>query len=219
MMLIRRQPLTEIETLHRQMNQMFSNLATSDNTNKQRLAWTPAVELKNTENHLILKAEIPGVDKKDLDIYVTRDVVVISGEHRFENKQETNGFFRTEFRYGNFKRVINLPVAVENNQVQANFSNGILTLILPKLTTVKNQVVKVNLTETTDSKANLTAVEETATLKENIAEEAVNQEIAIPEENVAEEIVINEENAANNVVNNETDNDPWSSPNSEFTTV
>ncbi|MEC4893793.1 MAG: Hsp20/alpha crystallin family protein [Oscillatoria sp. PMC 1051.18] len=208
MILVRRQPLTEIESPRHQMNQMFYNLATLDNTNNQRIVWTPAVELTNTENNLILKAEIPGVDKKNLDVYVTRDAVVISGEHRYEKKQETNGFFRTEFRYGTFKRVINLPVPIQNDRVQADFTNGILTLTLPKLTAVKNQVVKVNITAATDSQANLTATEETA-----------NQETVTSEVNAAEEIVENEETTANNVVDNETDNDPWSSPNPELATV
>jgi HSP20 family protein len=78
---------------------------------------------------------------------VTREAVAIAGEHRYEKKAEDKGLFRTEFRYGKFQRVIPLPVAVQNDQVQAEFKDGILTLTLPKVTEARRQVVKVNLVD------------------------------------------------------------------------
>ncbi|HAA31406.1 MAG TPA: molecular chaperone [Cyanobacteria bacterium UBA8553] len=145
MALIRWQPFQELETLHRQMDQMFDDM--SGLTRNHQTTWKPAIELQDTDDHVILRAEIPGIEGKDLDVRVTRDAVAITGEHRYEKKAEEKGFFRSEFRYGKFGRVIPLPVAVKNDQVQADFTNGILTLTLPKVESAKNRVVKLNLVE------------------------------------------------------------------------
>jgi len=147
MALIRWQPFQEMETLRRQMDQIFDEMVGVNST--AQMAWKPAVELQDTEDNVILRAEIPGVEGKDLDVRVTREAVAISGEHRHEKKTEERGNFRTEFRYGKFQRVIPLPVAVQNDQVQAEFKNGILTLTLPKVTEARRKVVKVNLANTT----------------------------------------------------------------------
>jgi HSP20 family protein len=111
------------------------------------MTWQPAIELQDTDDNVILRAEIPGIEGKDLDVRVTREAVAITGEHRYEKKAEEKGFFRSEFRYGKFGRVIPLPVAVQNDQVKADFTNGILTLTLPKVEAAKNRVVKLNLAE------------------------------------------------------------------------
>jgi HSP20 family protein len=146
MALIRWQPFQEMETLRRQMDQMFDEKTGLNRA--QQMTWQPAIELQDTDNNIILRAEIPGIEGKDLDVRVTREAVAITGEHRYEKKAEEKGLFRSEFRYGKFGRVIPLPVAVQNDQVQADFTNGILTLTLPKVEAAKNRVVKLNLAET-----------------------------------------------------------------------
>ena len=145
MALIRWQPFQEMETLRRQMDQMFDEMTGLNHP--QQVSWQPAIELQDTNENVVLRAELPGIEGKDLDVRVTREAVAISGEHRYEKKTEEKGFFRSEFRYGKFQRVIPLPVAVQNDQVKADFTNGILTLTLPKLDAAKNRVVKLNLTE------------------------------------------------------------------------
>lgn len=142
MALIRWQPFPEMETLRRQMDQIFDEIAV---VNRAQITWKPAVELQDTEDAIILRAEIPGVEGKDLDIRVTREAVAISGDR--DQKSDRN--FRTEFRYGKFQRVIALPVAVQNDQVQAEFKDGILILTLPKITEARRKVVKVNIADNT----------------------------------------------------------------------
>lgn len=155
MVLIRYSPYQEMATLRHQLDKMFDEMA---NVNpKSQITWKPAVELQVTEDNVILRAEIPGVEGKDLDIQVTKEAVAISGEHRYEKKTEGNGHFRTEFRYGKFQRAIALPVAVQNDQVQAEFKNGILTLTLPKVAEARHKVVKVNLTDATNPAPEATA--------------------------------------------------------------
>lgn len=146
MTLIRWQPSQEMETIRRQMDQLFDGLANA-NRDERKIGWKPAVELEDTENSLLLRVELPGVEGKDLDVRVSRQAVAIKGEHLDNNQGEQKGSRRTEFRYGRFERVLNLPVAIHNDQLQAEFQNGILTLTMPKVKTAQNRVVKVNVAE------------------------------------------------------------------------
>ncbi|NEU76773.1 Hsp20/alpha crystallin family protein [Hassallia byssoidea VB512170] len=145
MALIRWQPFQEMETLRHQMDKMFDELAGYNR--EVTKTWSPAVELSDTNDQLILRAEVPGLEGKDLDIQVAREAVSIAGETRYENKAEERGYLRSEFRYGKFQRTIPLPAAIKNDQVKAEFKNGILTLTMPKAEEAKNKVVKINLAD------------------------------------------------------------------------
>lgn len=147
MVLIRWQPMQEMDALRRQMDRVFEEMV--DLKRETQVNWQPAVELQDTEENIILRAQLPGVEAKDLDINVAKAAVEVAGERRYENQDSQQGYFRSEFRYGKFQRVIALPVAVQNDQVQAQFKDGILTLTLPKVTEARRQVVKVNLADTT----------------------------------------------------------------------
>lgn len=142
------QPWREMETLRQQFDRMFDDLA---ETTSDRPTWVPAIELKDTGDTLVLRAQVPGVDTKDLNIEVTREAIAISGEYRHEGQNQENGYLKSEFRYGKFHRTIALPVAVQNDQVQADYKDGILNLTLPKVTEARNKVVKLNLAELNQS--------------------------------------------------------------------
>ncbi|MBW4631765.1 MAG: Hsp20/alpha crystallin family protein [Iphinoe sp. HA4291-MV1] len=145
MSLIRWRPFQEIEILNRQMDRFFDDFFTS--SSEVTAGWTPAVELKDTNENLILRAELPGVEGKDLEVQVARQALYIAGETRYENRTDERGYFRSELRYGKFKRTISLPVPVKNEEVKAEFKNGILTLTLPKVEEARYKVVKLNFTE------------------------------------------------------------------------
>ncbi len=138
------QPLREMETLRRDFDRMFNQLSVpvlSDSVTD----WTPAIELHDTGENLVLQALLPGIDASNVNVQVTNEAVLLSGEHRYEQKAENEKLFKSEFHYGKFQRVIPLPVAIVNDQVKAEFKDGILTLTLPKVVEEKNQVVKINL--------------------------------------------------------------------------
>lgn len=143
-MLTRRywQPFQEIEAMRRQFDQLFDDLIT---TGSDRPTWVPVVELHDTGDAFTLRAQLPGIEAKDLDVQVSQDAVAISGEQRQESRQEDKGVIHSEFRYGRFHRVVRLPAAVLNDQVQAEYKDGILNLTLPKVQEARNQVVKINL--------------------------------------------------------------------------
>ncbi len=148
MALIRWEPLREVEILRRQMDRLFDDITPANHqpsVSQVYAAWVPAIEMKESDSDIVLRAEIPGVEAKDLDIQVTKDVVSISGEHRYEKRTEERSHFRSEFRYGKFQRVIPLPAQIQNDQVKADFKDGILTLTLPKLEDERRKVVRINL--------------------------------------------------------------------------
>ncbi|TVP59465.1 MAG: Hsp20/alpha crystallin family protein [Nodularia sp. (in: Bacteria)] len=149
MALIRWEPFREMEILRRQMDQLFSEMTADERSDSNispapRTAWVPAVEISDHGSKLLLRAEIPGVESKDLDVQVTQDAVSIAGEHHYEKNAKSNGNVRSEFRYGKFQRIIPLPSKVQHQQVQADLKDGILTLSLPKLEPEQNKVFKIN---------------------------------------------------------------------------
>jgi HSP20 family protein len=147
------QPLREVGILRRDFDRMFNDLSVPVSSGS--IDWTPAIELNDTGDNLVLRAVLPGIDVKDVNIQVTNEAVLLSGEHHYEQKTEDNKLFKSEFRYGKFQRVIPLPVAIINDQVQAEYKDGILTLTLPKVVEEKNKVVKINLADL--NQANATA--------------------------------------------------------------
>src|SRR6476469_4071412 len=139
------QPFTEIETLRQQLDKVFDQrAATRDNS---EAAWMPALELVDAGDNFVLKAQLPGIDPKDIDVQLTREAISISGERRYENTDEKSGYLRSEFRYGKFHRVLPLPALIQTDSVQAEYQDGILTLTLPKVTEARNKVVKINLAQ------------------------------------------------------------------------
>jgi HSP20 family protein len=97
-----------------------------------------------TPEAIQLKLEIPGIEAKNLDVHVTASAVSISGKRQSEFQSEEKSVTRSEFRYGQFRRFIPLPMPIQNDKVQADYKNGILSLILPKVEAEKTKVVKVN---------------------------------------------------------------------------
>ena len=145
MALIRWQPFHEMDALQRDMNRMFEALA-SENQSSMRQSFMPLAEMEQTENAVHLKVEVPGMNADDIDVQVTKEAVMITGERKSESKSEKNGMKRSEFRYGSFSRTIPLPVPVDNSQVKGDYQDGILILELPKLQKQENKVTKVNIT-------------------------------------------------------------------------
>lgn len=145
MALIRWNPWREINTLQSQIDRLFDETLSPANSWERGLLRVPPAEMKETEEAIHLKLEVPGLEAKDLDVQVTENAVSISGERKSETKTEESGQTRSEFHYGKFQRVIPLPARIQNTNVTAEYKDGILNLTLPKTDQEKNKVVKVNL--------------------------------------------------------------------------
>ena len=146
MTLMRWEPFREIDTLQREMNRLFDSFG--GETSPEQIArgsFVPPAEIRETPDAIHLKLEVPGIDAKDIDIQASAEAISIGGERKSETKTEEKGMTRSEFRYGKFRRVIPLPVRIQNTSVTAEYKDGILTLTLPKAEEEKNRVVKVSL--------------------------------------------------------------------------
>ena len=146
MAIMRWEPFREINTLQREMNRLFDDLVTpAPRSGNGGFNFVPAAEMEETPEAIQLKLEVPGMEAKDLDVQVSAESVTISGERKSETRTEEKGMTRSEFRYGQFQRVIPLPTRINNQNVQAEYKDGVLRLTLPKVEEEKNKVVKVNL--------------------------------------------------------------------------
>lgn len=103
----------------------------------------PNIDLIDRENEFVIKAELPGVDKKDLDISVTANSVTIKGSTRHEEKEEKGDYYRCEISRGSYARTMSLPADVDEEHTKATFKDGVLELTLPKLKKTKRHNVTV----------------------------------------------------------------------------
>lgn len=144
MSLVRWEPFSELGTLHRQMNRLFDDFARGESLSPFRGEgeglWQPAIEIQETDTDLIVKAQIPGVSAEDLDIEVSENALTISGEHREEARSEDEGIVRSEFRYGHFRRSIPFTSRVRHEEVTSDYTDGVLTLTLPKAESARRTV-------------------------------------------------------------------------------
>ena len=144
MALIRWQPFREMEALQRDMNRMFESLAPMEQGSMQQ-SFMPLAEMEETEDAIHLKVEVPGMNADDLDVQVTKEAVMITGERKTESRSEKEGMTRSEFRYGRFSRTIPLSTRIDNTKVKGDYKDGILVLELPKAEEEKHKVTRVNL--------------------------------------------------------------------------
>jgi len=105
--------------------------------------WSPAVDIYETENELVLKADLPDVDLKDIDVRVENQTLTISGERKFEQEHSGKGYHRIERSYGKFDRSFAVPNTFDTEHIAAAFKNGVLSVTLPKKEAAKPRQVKV----------------------------------------------------------------------------
>ena len=105
--------------------------------------WSPAVDIYETENELVLKADVPDVDPKDVGIQLENGTLTLKGERKFEEERNGKGFHRIERSYGKFVRAFSLPDTVDAEKVKADYKNGVLTVTLPKKEVAKPRTINV----------------------------------------------------------------------------
>lgn len=139
MALSRWNPYLEMESFRRQMDRLFDDVI--GHRDLPITHWKPMIELQDNDEDFKLKAQLPGLTPDNLDITATRDSVTIAGE--YEDKNE--GEYKSEFYYGQFSRTIGLPDPIQNDKVEADYADGMLTLTLPKVKEAVNKTVKISL--------------------------------------------------------------------------
>ena len=124
----------------RAVESAFSRLLTEPQTNRP---WAPAVDIYDTENELVVKADLPDVEGKDIDVRVENQTLTIAGERKFETSTSDKGYHRIERSYGNFVRSFAVPNAFDTDKINAGYKNGVLTVTLTKKETAKPRQIKI----------------------------------------------------------------------------
>jgi HSP20 family protein len=137
------QPFRGATTLQEQINRIFGDgLGTGEESNLT--PWAPAVDIYETENELVVKADLPDVNPQDLDIRVENNILTIRGDRKFEKQVHEDNYLRIERAYGSFSRSFSLANSVNSEAIQADYQNGVLTLSLPKREEAKPKQIRVN---------------------------------------------------------------------------
>lgn len=137
------EPFRGISTLQEQVNRLFEN-SFPGRQEGSLASWAPAVDVHETENELVVTADIPGMNEKDLDVRVENNMLTISGERTTESNVKEDNYLRVERSYGSFSRSFSLPNTINPEAVAAEYKNGVLTVKLPKRAEAKPRQVKVN---------------------------------------------------------------------------
>jgi HSP20 family protein len=140
MKLITWNPITRPVSIFNDLDNLFNNFGDFTSIVDQRSSWKPRFEVLNTDATYCIRAELPGMSKKDINIELEDNVLTLSGERKWNDKDDNN---YSEFSYGNFLRSFNLPEDVKENNIKASMKDGVLSIQVPRLEKVKPEVKKI----------------------------------------------------------------------------
>ena len=137
MALIRWEPVRELNTIQNEMNRLFNTFFDTPGAGgspgpQTMRRWLPAMDLVETEDDFVLRADLPGLSEQDVNIELEDNVLTISGERKAEHEERKEGYYRVERASGSFSRSLTLPEGVDPNGVRANFDRGVLEVRIPK---------------------------------------------------------------------------------------
>ena len=138
------QPFRGATTLQEQFNRVFGDVVGRTGEESNLTPWAPEVDIYETENELVVKADLPDVNPQDLDIRVENNILTIRGERKFDTKVNEDNYLRIERSYGSFSRSFSLANSVKSEAIKADYQNGVLTLSIPKREEAKPKQITVN---------------------------------------------------------------------------
>jgi len=143
MALVRWEPLREISTIQGEVNRLFNTFFdTPVNAGERR--WLPAMDLVESDEHFLLRADLPGLSEEDVQIELEDNVLTVSGQRASEHEQNKNGVHRVERAYGRFTRSLTLPEGFDPEGIEASFDRGVLEVRIPKPEERKPRRVAIN---------------------------------------------------------------------------
>jgi HSP20 family protein len=149
MALIRWEPVRELHTMQNEMNRLFNTFFDSPTPGNGGTAglrrWIPAMDVVETDDHFVLRADLPGLSENDVNIELEDNVLTVAGERKAEHEQRGEGYYRVERAFGSFSRSLTLPEGVNADAIQASFDNGVLEVRIPKPEQHKPRKVQISL--------------------------------------------------------------------------
>ena len=141
-MLVRRSnPFSELGLLSNRLDDMFGDA--NGEPREARANWAPTIDVIEKDDRIMLRAELPGMNEEDVEITVENRYLTIQGEKKFEHEESEGNYRRLESRYGSFYRTFSLPSSVDQEQIDAHFSKGVLQIELPKAEQAKPKKISV----------------------------------------------------------------------------
>lgn len=134
MTLMRHNPFRDLLALSDRLSRLAedSSMSLANESDFLTGSWSPSVDIYESENSIVITAEVPGINEKDIDLTIDRNLLTIKGERKFENEVNKENYHRVERTYGSFSRSFQLPSSVDTTKVKAEQKNGVLTINLPK---------------------------------------------------------------------------------------
>lgn len=145
MAMVRWEPVRDLLTLQERMSRMMNDqYRGSDEDWALGGSWAPAVDIYEKDGNIVLKAELPGVDPKDVDVRVENNLLTLRGERKFDNEVKRDNYHRVERSYGAFSRSFTLPNVVDTGNIKAEYRDGVLHMTLPKREEAKPRQIQIN---------------------------------------------------------------------------
>jgi HSP20 family protein len=148
MALTRWDPFRDLNVLQDRMNRLFDDAGgrgrgwRSDEPSATT-SWSPAVDIFETEGDIVVKAELPGMDRKDIVLNLENNVLTLKGERRFEKETKEENYHRIERSYGGFSRSFSIPATVDEERIRADYKDGVLKIFLPKKEQAKPKQIRI----------------------------------------------------------------------------
>ena len=145
MSIVRHDPFRDLRSLQDEVNRLFStNLSRAfGDEGIARGAWTPSVDIYENKEHIVLEAELPGMNREDFDLTIENNVLTLRGERNLQKRSDSDAYHRVERAYGSFSRSFTLPQTVSGDGATAEYKNGVLRVTLPKREEVKARRIEI----------------------------------------------------------------------------
>jgi HSP20 family protein len=153
MAIVRWEPFRDLVGLQDRMNRLFDDSfrglsrGTGDDDWSVGGTWAPAVDIYEQEGNIVLKAELPGIDAKEVDIHLENNILTLRGERKVDNEVKRENYHRVERAYGSFTRSFTLPTLIDQEHIKAECKDGVLKVILPKHEEAKPKQITINVTK------------------------------------------------------------------------
>lgn len=146
MAIVRWRPIENLSSIHREMNRLFDDFLSAPPESRDLIegAWSPKVDISETEHEVVVTAELPGIKKEDVKVNVQNNVLTLSGEKKQEKETKEKNFHRIERSYGSFHRSFTLPMEVDTEKIGATYKEGLLKVTLPKAEVSKPKQIDIN---------------------------------------------------------------------------
>src|SRR5438105_13925115 len=145
MAVVRWDPFRDLNMLQDRMNRLFDDAGRwrNDGEPAATTTWSPAVDIFETEGEIVVKAEVPGMERKDITLNLEKNVLTLKGERGFEKEAKDENYHRIERSYGAFSRSFSIPATVDEEKIRADYKDGVLNIVLPKKEQARPKQIKI----------------------------------------------------------------------------